>query len=98
MADNPAPRLIAALQAAIGPFELLSSDCSPWASVTFTGARHHMELVMPMRPDIDAIIAALPETDLPMHGQFVADLHVTSCVKRDADCTIGLEILTVSCE
>lgn len=55
---------------------LLASRSHPWASATFTGARHRLRLAV---PDTDAARAwadALPEAEFRLPRQLVADVAV----------------------
>jgi hypothetical protein len=57
--------------------ELISHD---WASITLTGARHrlHLSLIGPGAAAAqEKLQAELPEREIPIHGQFLADLTVT---------------------
>lgn len=57
--------------------ELISHD---WASITLTGARHRLHLSL-NGPGAAAarqrIQGELPDREIPIHGQFLADLAVT---------------------
>lgn len=46
---------------------------TPWASATFVGGRHQVEVT---GEALDAWLAALPGADLPMNGHFVASCDV----------------------
>lgn len=67
----------------------------PWASVTFTGARHRLLLVAPETPALRAWLSAVPELDLPISGHLVADLEVETEERRGATVHVALAILTV---
>ncbi|MFD1787774.1 hypothetical protein ACFSC3_09325 [Sphingomonas floccifaciens] len=67
-----------------------------WASATFVGARHRLE--MTLGGEISAgqdWIAGLPEADLPLPGHLVADLIVIGRRTGDAGLTATIEVLTV---
>lgn len=52
-----------------------------WASITFTGTRHHLTLEFSGHEACDAaenFIAALPEHEFTIPGQLVADAAITS--------------------
>ncbi|WP_139810020.1 hypothetical protein [Sphingomonas azotifigens] len=67
----------------------------PWASVSFTGARHRIALEMAATDAAYAWLAALPELDLPLRGHLVADLHVASRDVERGRLHVLLEALTV---
>jgi hypothetical protein len=76
------------------PAEIPVSRERPWASVTFTGARHWFALsVGPARAD--AVAAILPEFEFDLPGHLVADIVVTG-TRVDGDRTLlEIEALTV---
>ncbi len=76
------------------PAEIPESRERPWASVTFTGARHWVALsVGPARAD--EIAAMLPDHEFDLPGHLVADIAVTG-TRVDGDRTvIEIEALTV---
>ncbi len=76
------------------PAEIPDSRERPWASVTFTGARHWFSLsVGPARAD--QIAARLPDAEFDLPGHLVADIVVTG-TRSDGDRTIlDIEALTV---
>jgi hypothetical protein len=76
------------------PAEIPESRERPWASVTFTGARHWVSLsVGPARAD--AVAAMLPDHEFDLPGHLVADIAVTG-TRVDGDRTvIEIEALTV---
>ena len=87
--------LLASAAAAGCPVTVTESDWTRWASVTFTGARHHLTLSGEPWPALDAWLDALPEAEFALRGHLVADLVVTR-VRRGAEAvTMELEILTV---
>lgn len=89
-------RALTASAAAGGcPVTVAAADWSRWASATFTGARHSIELSAAPSPALIAWIAALPEAELVLRGHLVADLSVVAVRHADAGITIELEILTV---
>lgn len=69
----------------------IASDEQPWASATFTGTRHQLDLVVDHDAAGEQWLAALPGLDLKLRGFFVADLRV----ERRAD-TVQLEALTIA--
>jgi len=76
------------------PAEIPESRERPWASVTFTGARHWVSLsVGPARAA--EIAAMLPDHEFDLPGHLVADIAVTG-TRVDGDRTvIEIEALTV---
>lgn len=51
-----------------------------WASITFTGTRHHFSIVYTGHNAVEAgesLIAALPEHEFTIPGQLVADATIT---------------------
>jgi hypothetical protein len=52
--------------------ELRHESQTPWASATFTGGQHRITVL----GDAGGWLAALPETDLPLVGHFVASCAV----------------------
>lgn len=67
----------------------------PWASVTFTGARHRLVLAASDTPALRAWLAALPELDLPLSGHLVADLAVETEEPCGEVLHVSLAVLTV---
>ncbi len=67
----------------------------PWASVTFTGARHRLTLDLAEGAAATAWLAALPELDLPLPGHLVADMVAARVEPRDGRLHALLEALTV---
>ncbi|SFR87154.1 hypothetical protein [Sphingomonas jatrophae] len=63
----------------------------PWASATFTGARHRLDLVLPSIEAATAFAAKAAELDLPLRGHIVADLVATA----GADGCLTVEALTI---
>ena len=84
--------LLEALADYLGPLENVTAKTRDWASATFVGMRHELAFDCAASP---TLIDALPEIDLPMAGQFVADLVVVSCAVRGAGHRVALEVLTV---
>ena len=77
------------------PVTLTGSHWRRWASATFTGARHTLSLHASACPALDGWIAALPETELHLHGHLLADMTVIG-LDRDGDhVVLTLEALTL---
>lgn len=71
-----------------------------WASVTFTGARHRLRLVLDGDGAVGAaadFLAAMNDLDLPVPGHIVADLALLAEERRDggAYACLDLEALTI---
>jgi len=67
-----------------------------WASITFAGARHRVELVFEGAEAVEAgecFIAFLPEHEFAIPGQLVADAAVT-----EVDHTLDPPLMVVTCE
>ena len=95
---TPAIRLREQLLAlAEGRAVLLTHEETPWASVTFAGTRHRLELAFEGAEAIEAgesFIAFLPEHEFAIPRQLVADAAVVS-----VDHHLAPEVrMTVRCE
>lgn len=79
-------RLREELQAlACGHAECLSHSEKSWASVTFAGTRHRLDLAFAGEDAVEAaetFIAYLPEHQFTIPGQLVADAAVTAVDHR----------------
>lgn len=75
--------------------EIAHADWQRWASATFTGARHQVMVEGTTGDEVDAWLAALPETDLPLGGYLLADLAIVSVSRIDRFVQIAIEALTV---
>jgi len=87
--------LLADARASGCPVEIARAEWVRWASATFTGARHLMEIVSLASPALDAWIARLPDTEFALHGHLVADLVVERIRRDHGTMVLCLEILTV---
>ena len=86
----------ALLELARNEAQILSHCERRWASVTFTGARHRLELLFEGAEAIDAgelFIAELPEHEFDIPGQLVAEATVT-----EVDHRLQPQRMQVSCE
>ena len=94
---EPRIRLREALIAlAGGEATILSHDEKSWASITFAGTRHRLELVFDGAEAVQAgelFIAFLPEHEFAIPGQLVADAAVTAVDHR-----LEPPRMVVSCE
>ena len=83
---NPGERLReAVLELSGGRATLLSHREQSWASITFAGARHRLELAFEGAEAVEAgelLIALLPEHEFTIPGQLVADAEVTAVDHR----------------
>lgn len=86
----------ALLELANGRATILAHNEKPWASVTFAGARHRLELEFEGPAAIlagERFIADLPEHEFTLPGQLVADAAVTEVAHR-----LDPPRMQVSCE
>jgi len=86
----------ALLELAGGHATILAHNEKTWASVTFAGARHRLELEFEGDRAVDAgelFIAFLPEHEFAIPGQLVADAAVTAVDHR-----LDPARMQVSCE
>jgi hypothetical protein len=86
----------ALLDLAQGQATFLAHCETPWASVTFAGARHRLLLEFGGSEAIDAgeaFIALLPEHEFELPGQLVADATVT-----EVDHRLQPQQMKVTCE
>jgi len=67
----------------------------PWASVTFTGARHRITLRAVPSASLNSWLADLPEAEFRLRGHLVADLAVTETIPAADVTEVTLELLTV---
>jgi hypothetical protein len=95
-------RLREELQAlAGGHAEFLAHSEKSWASVTFAGARHRLDLAFAGADAVEAaetFIACLPEHEFAIPKQLVADAAVTSVDHRigpDPRMEVGIELLVL---
>ena len=93
----PRNRLRDALLALAGEdATILSHDEKSWASITFAGARHRLQLAFEGDAAVRAgelFIAFLPEHEFAIPGQLVADAAVTAVDQR-----LEPARMVVSCE
>lgn len=84
--SNPSARLRGELQAlAEGHAEIRKHSEKSWASVTFAGTRHRLDLAFAGEEAVEAaenFIAFLPEHEFSVRGQLVADAAVVSVDHR----------------
>jgi hypothetical protein len=87
--------LLESARAAGCPLALRASAMTRWASVTFTGAKHLLALAGDGSPELDAWLAALPETEFALRDHLVADLILLAIKREDGSVTMTVEVLTV---
>jgi hypothetical protein len=73
----------------------IGATATPWASVTFTGARHRLTMFAVRSSALDAWLAGLPEAEFRLRGHLVADLAVTGAIDAVELMEVTLEALTV---
>jgi hypothetical protein len=87
--------LLAHARASGCPVALVSSGCTRWASATFAGMRHMLDVRARASSALDGWLAGLPEAEFTLRGHLVADL-VIERIRREGEATIvSLEVLTV---
>ena len=77
--------------------QVLAHDETPWASITYTGARHSFTLLFAGEEAVDAgerFIAELAEHEFVLAGQLVADAEVVEVEHR----VVPSPRLVVQCE
>jgi len=94
MSDKVHTQLCAALLRMAAPAQIIRSQDRPWASVTFSGARHWITLHVPS-DRAGALVAELPEADFNLPGQLVADLAITATHALGTETQLDIEALTV---
>ena len=78
-----------------------SLSCTPWASVTFAGARHELRVTLEGQGALGAasdFLAEMPEIDLPLRGHIVADLALIAEERRDGGDYVCLELEALTIE
>lgn len=75
--------------------ELVSAQQRNWASATFSGARHIVEILAPPTAAMQAS-ALLPEHDFGLHGEIVADCSaLVDQVASGGTAALRVELLTI---
>lgn len=72
-----------------------STMTTPWASVTFSGARHELVACCDTGPALERWIDALGDTEFDIRGHLVADARAGRIDRRDGTTRITIEILTL---
>jgi hypothetical protein len=98
MPADPRRHLLDQIDAlASGSAKVLRHAEKAWASITFEGSRHTLELLFDGGAAVaagEAFIAALPEHEFAIPGQLVADATIT----RAEHVLLPHPCLTVECE
>jgi hypothetical protein len=87
-----------ALVALLTPVTVLSSSDKPWASATFSGARHRFQLALAgngAASKADRFASALANQDFDLSGHLVADISVCAISSSPGRSEIQIEALTV---
>jgi hypothetical protein len=77
---------------------IVTSCSHPWASVTFSGARHQFEIELvseDAQPRIDDVANAVGDCEFDLNGHIVADVHVAGSKPISRGATFSIEALTV---
>jgi hypothetical protein len=75
--------------------ELLRTEQRDWASATFSGARHLIDLLVPA-PALARMLASLPDHDFGLGGEIVADCTATtSGASQSGGVPVRVELLTI---
>jgi len=94
---TPGQKLVEALlDLAHGKAEIIRNAEKSWASITFAGTRHRVELQFEGAEAVEAgkcFITFLPEHEFAIPGQLVADAAVT-----EVDHQLDPPMMVVSCE
>ncbi|GAA0738179.1 hypothetical protein GCM10009106_26080 [Sphingomonas japonica] len=85
----------AAAQAGI-VLDVITADAEPWASVTFSGARHTLRVETASGERIARWLDALPDLDLPVAGHLIADAVVVTRHDDGVRVEAELELLSVA--
>lgn len=104
---NVAARLVRTVLNGLGPdATLLGADEREWASATFSGARHGLDLAIRLaaaETPPPPFLAQLPEWEFDLPGEIVADCAVTLGQRRRLpgggwQLPCRLELLTISAD
>jgi hypothetical protein len=69
--------------------------CRSWASVTFTGARHRLVLLVEGEESAERFLAGIEEAEFALPLHILADIAVESRERSEEGVRIALEALTV---
>ena len=87
---NPARLLAAALIQAVPGARITAHDETPWASATFVGSRHVLEMQCPDAAAAQGAAGRLPEAEFNLRGHLVADVGAVA-----TGALLALEILVL---
>lgn len=73
---------------------LVHGRSRPWASVTFTGARHVLRLAM-LAEQEEAFAQGIKESQFALPRHFVADIVIAGRRRADRDVVLDIEVLTI---
>lgn len=80
---------------------LRHAQCTDWASMTLRGHRHELEIAL-LAPQAQAIAIAahlqleLAKREIPLSGQFIADIAVVSALSDDHTEPAVLQVMALS--
>lgn len=95
-ADARLRRALAASANAVGAeMTIVTSAATRWASATFSGARHEIELAGIADDRMERWLADMPEAELSLSGYLVADLKIVAMRQTGSTLAVTLEVLTV---
>lgn len=94
MTDKTHARLCVLLLRHLAPAELRTARERPWASITFSGARHWLAILV-RDADAEHLATSLAEAEFDLPGAFVADIAVTARLPDPGGCVLMIEALTV---
>ncbi|PZU10922.1 MAG: hypothetical protein DI605_04710 [Sphingomonas sp.] len=95
---RPAARemLIAALAARAGPAaQVRALPSQSWASATFAGERHRLEIGLPDAGAADVFQAGLADAEFSLRGHLLADIAIAGRRAVPAGLLIEVEALTI---
>lgn len=87
--------LAANARAADATITITRSMATHWASATFSGARHEIDLSAIASDPVERWLEELPETELTLAGHLVADLKIVAVRQVGNELTMTIEVLTV---
>jgi len=96
---DAAPLLASALRRSAGAtgvaIEIVEQDDRPWASLTFTGARHRITLAADACPKFDAWLAAIGTAALTMRGHVAGEPDLVATHRIGTRHHATLDVVTV---
>jgi len=96
-------RLADALEKALGgfPAEVRVDSSTDWHSVTFSGARHSLRVILDgdgAGLAADRLLARFPEADFPLCGHLLADIGAAADERSEDGKSVELEIRALTVE